>query len=131
MREAPCRGSGPSREGFTLIEVIGALVIFSLGVIMVLQLTGALSRQMEYAGKTSTVVAMAQERMDSLEATSFAALAPGTTGDTVVVLGVRYLRSATITPLTAILYQMDVSMSPLPGGEGPTYSATSYAAAPW
>ncbi|GMV04925.1 MAG: hypothetical protein AMXMBFR53_12050 [Gemmatimonadota bacterium] len=131
MSDAPWCGPGPSRRGFTLIEVIGALVIFSLGVIMVLQLSGALSRQMLWSGQTSTIVARAQERVDSLEATPFDSLSLGTFSDTVSVLGTAYLRRATITKVTAILYQIDVSMAPAGGGEGPTYATTSYAASAW
>lgn len=131
MSGAPWGGSGGSREGFTLIEVIGALVIFSLGVIMVLRLTTALSEQMEYSAKTSEIVVRAQERLDSLEALDFASLAVGTADDTVTVLGTSYVRTASITKITAILYQIDVTMAPSLTGAGPTYSATSYAAAEW
>jgi len=117
--------------GFTLIEVIGALVIFSLGVIMVLQLSGALSQQMRWAGQTSTIVARAQERVDSLEATPFDSLTLGTFADTVTILGTAYLRTATISEVTAILYQIDVTLAPVGGVDGPTYATTSYSAAPW
>ena len=127
----PCRGSGPSRRGFTLIEVIGALVIFSLGVIMVLQLTGALSRQMEYAAKSSELVARAQERLDSLEALPFDSITVGTHQDTLTVRGVGYRRQATVTSVTGLLRQIDVSVTPLTAGQGPSFSATSYAAARW
>lgn len=127
----PCRGPGPSRRGFTLIEVIGALVIFSLGVIMVLQLTGALSRQMEYAAKSSELVARAQERLDSLEALPFDSITVGTQQDTLTVRGILYVLQATITSVTGLLRQIDVSVAPLTAGQGPSFSATSYAAARW
>ena len=127
----PWRGSGPSRRGFTLIEVIGALVIFSMGVIMVLQLTGALSRQMEYAAKSSELVARAQERLDSLEALPFDSITVGTRQDTLTVRGIPYVRQATITSVTGLLRQIDVSLAPLTAGQGPSFSATSYAAARW
>lgn len=131
MSGAPCRGSGPSRGGFTLIEVIGALVIFSLGVIMVLQLTGTLTRQMEYAAKTSELVARAQERLDSLEAMPFDSITVGTRQDTLTVRGTRYVRRSTVTSVTGLLRRIDVSMAPQTAGAGPSYSATSYAATRW
>lgn len=131
MSIAPWPGSRPSRGGFTLIEVIGALVIFSLGVIMTLQITGALSRQMEYAGKTSELVARAQERLDSLEALPFDSLTVGTRQDTVTVRGTPYVRRATITTVTGILRRIEVNVDPVASGAGPSYSATSYAAARW
>lgn len=131
MSGAPCRGSGPSRGGFTLIEVIGSLVIFSLGVIMVLQLTGTLTRQMEYAAKASELVARAQERLDSLEAMPFDSITVGTRQDTLTVRGTRYVRRSTVTSVTGLLRRIDVSMAPQTAGRGPSYSATSYAAARW
>jgi prepilin-type N-terminal cleavage/methylation domain-containing protein len=126
----PWRGSGP-RRGFTLIEVIGALVIFSLGVIMVLQLTGALSRQMEYAAKSSELVVRAQERLDSLEALPFDSITVGTHQDTLTVRGIGYVRQLTVTSVTALLVRIDVSVTPITAGSGPSVSSTSYAAASW
>lgn len=114
-----------------MIEVIGALVIFSVGVIMVLQLSTSLSARMEYAAKTSEVVARAQERLDSLEALPFASLSLGSDVDTLSVRGVGYLLTSTITAVTGILYQVDVTLAPSVAGGGPTYSTTSYAAAEW
>jgi prepilin-type N-terminal cleavage/methylation domain-containing protein len=128
---APWRGSGPARKGFTLIEVIGALVIFSLGVIMVLQLTGALTRQMTYAARSSEVVARAQERLDSLEALPFDSITVGTHQDTLTVRGLRYVRRAAVTSITGLLRRIDVSLTPQTAGQGPSYTATSYAAARW
>lgn len=131
MSNAPCRGFGPSRGGFTLIEVIGSLVIFSLGVIMVLQLTGALTRQMEYAAKSSELVARVQERLDSLEALPFDSVLVGSRQDTLTVRGIRYVQTATVTSVTGLLRRIDVSLAPQITGDGPSYSATSYAATIW
>lgn len=125
------RGRGPFREGFTLIEVIGALVIFSLGVLMVIQLSGALSAQMEYAAKSSELVARGQERVDSLEATPFASLTVGTNQQTITVRGASYRLTATVSTVTAVLKRIDVTLAPLTAGTGPSYSLTSYAAAKW
>lgn len=130
MIPTPCRCPGPS-QGFTLIEVIGALVIFSVGVLMVLRLTGALSRQMEYAAKTSEVVARTQERLDSLEAVPFDSLSLGTRADTLTVRGIPYVRTATISQLTGILYQIDVTMAPTVAGRGPSITSQSYSARQW
>ena len=131
MSVAPWRGCGPAGRGFTLIEVIGALLIFSVGVIMVLQLTGALSRQMAYAARSSELVARAQERMDSLEALPFDSITVGTQQDTLTVRGIRYVRRAAVTSVTGLLRRIDVSLMPQTTGSGPSYSATSYAAARW
>ena len=67
-----------SAGGFTLIEVIGALVIFSVGVLMVVSLTGTLSLRMESAAIRSELSVMGQERLDSLEVMDYDALAVST-----------------------------------------------------
>lgn len=131
MSETPCVGAGPGRGGFTFIEVIGALLIFSVGVIMVLDLTGALSRQMEIAAKTSVLVVRVQERLDSLEALPFDSLTLGSEQETVSIRGTDYLFTATVSEVTGVLYRMDITLAPAVAGTGPTHSLTSFAAAPW
>ena len=62
-----------------MIEVIGALVIFSAGVLMVMSLTGTLSLRMERAAIRSELAVRGQERLDSLEILDYSALTVGTT----------------------------------------------------
>ncbi len=128
MSTPSCSSNG-CNSGFTLIEVIGALVIFSVGVLMVLQLSGALGTQMSYAGGTSQLAVLANERLDSLEAEPFASLTPGVETDTVTVDGVSYERVVTIASLTPLLARIDVSLTPI--ADGPTYAVTSYASTVW
>ena len=117
--------------GFTLIEVIAALVIFSGGVLMVIQMSGSLSRQMEWAATASEIVVVAQARLDSLDAEPFGNLAPGTSSENVTVQGKTYTLDTTISDVTALLLQLDVSMTPGTGVFGPSYATTSYAADTW
>lgn len=131
MSADPCRAIGRPRGGFTLIEVIAALVIFSAGVLMVLDLTGALSRQMRYASTTSQLVVRAEEQVDSLEAIPFDSLTLGTRLDTLSVEGVSYGRTVSVSIVTGLLYRIDVSLDPMTSGTGPSYAVTSYAAAHW
>lgn len=131
MSPDPCRASASPRRGFTLIEVVAALVIFSLGVLMVLDLTGALARQMRYAATTSELVVRAQEQIDSLEALAFDSLTVGSRLDSLTVQGVGYGQTVSVSAVTGLLYQLDVALAPITPGEGPSYSATSYSAAHW
>ena len=122
----------PTRRepGFTLIEVIGALVIFSMGVLMVMQVSGALGTQMRYAGIRSQIVVLANERLDSLEATPLDSLTAGTVQDTLTVQGLGYERVVTVTALTAVLARVDVSLAPIDSA-GPSHAVTSYTSAVW
>lgn len=116
--------------GFTLIEVIGALVIFSVGVLMVMQVGGALTTQTRYAGTRSELVVLANERLDSIGALPLASITTGTTDDTVAVQGWSYQRVVTITVLTPVLARIDVTLARVDGA-GPAYSVTSYTSAVW
>lgn len=118
-------------NGFTLIEVIAALVIFAGGVLMVIQMSGSLSRQMEWAATASEIVVVAQARLDSLDFEAFADLNTGTTSETVTVQGKSYTLGTTVSTITALLKQIDVSMTPGTGVFGPSYATTSYAADAW
>lgn len=119
-----------SDGGFTLIEVIGALVIFSVGVLMVMQVSGALGTQMRYAGARSELAAIAGERLDSLEALPLPSLTPGTTVDTVTAEDLEFECTVVVTTVTSVLTKIDVSLVPT-GTTGPSHSVTSYASEPW
>ena len=116
--------------GFTLIEVIGALVIFSVGVLMVIQVSGALGVRMRYAGARSEIVVFANERLDSLAAEAFTSLTAGTVLDTLIAEGMSFQSTVAVSVVTPVLKRIDVSISPI-GGEGPSHSVTSYASAVW
>jgi prepilin-type N-terminal cleavage/methylation domain-containing protein len=117
-------------SGFTLIEVIGALVIFSVGVLMVIQVSGALGTQMRYAGTRSALVVHANERLDSLEAEPFASVSTGTSLETLTVQGFEYECTVTVVQLTPVLKRIDVSLAAT-DGVGPSHSVTSYVGASW
>ena len=117
-------------HGFTLIEVIGALVIFSVGVLMVMQVSGALTTRMRYAGARSEIVVLANERLDSIESTPLDSLTAGSVTDTVTVQGWSYARVVTVTSVTSVLARVQVTLSPV-DGVGPSHALTSYTAAVW
>lgn len=117
-------------SGFTLIEVIGALVIFSVGVLMVMRVGSALTTQMRYSGARSQIVVLANERVDSVEATPFSSLTAGTSEDTVIVQGWEYTRTLTVTSLTPVLARVEVAVAPV-DGRGPSLAVTSYTSDTW
>lgn len=105
-------------------------MIFSLGVLMVIQVSSAMGRQMAYSATRSTLVVLANEGLDSLQALPFDSLDAGTETDTVIVRGTTYERALTVTVITPMLSRIDVSLAPAAGG-GPSHALTSYAAANW
>ena len=107
------------------------MLIFSMGVLMVIQVSGALGTRMRYAGARSEIVVVANERLDSLAAVPFGSLAAGTTSATVAAEGMTFQSSVTVTTVTPILKRIDVSIAPVAGGSGPTHSVTGYASGGW
>jgi len=117
-------------RGFTLIEVIGALVVFSAGVLMVLRLSAVSGTRMREAGISSELAARAAEQLDSLDQLPLSGLTMGVDTDTLTVSGRVYERILTLTPLTPLLARVELSLTPV-GGTGTTFAATSYLSEPW
>ena len=101
-----------------------------MGVLMVLQVSGALGTQMRYAGVASELAVFAGERLDSLGALPLGSLTPGTTVDTLTTVGFDYEYTVVVTSVTAVLARIDVSFVAI-DGVGPSHSVTSYTSAPW
>ena len=149
MSGEPCPPNRPS-GGFTLIEVTAALLIFVLGVLMVLRLSAALTRQLEYSGVSSQLVVIAHEQIDSLEATPFDSLEAtpfdsleATPFDSLEAktervdfkMGaneIEYTKTVTVSLVHPLLYQIDVDVSLKDTlAWGPSYAATTYSAGIW
>lgn len=121
----------PSRvSGFTLIEVIAALVIFSVGILMVMQVGGALSTQMRYAGARSEIAVLANAQLDSIESMPFDSITVGTVRDTVSVQGWSYERVVVVTSITAVLARVEVELARV-DSLGPRHTVTSFTSAVW
>lgn len=116
--------------GFTLIEVVAALVIFSVGVLMVMSLTGTLSLQMQRAALRSEVAVIGQERVDSVQMLEFDSLTVGTTQSSMVIRGRSYLCTVTVTDMTRVLRQAEVTLMPA-DSLGPSFSGMAYVAENW
>ena len=124
-------GSGPARRaGFTLIEVIGAILIFSVGVLMVLQITNALSRRTEYSAVNSTINVMGQQRIDSLSVLTYGSVAVTTTIDTVTIRNIRYKRQLVVSQYSPLVKKLDFTLSPVTGS-WPTFDASTFLRDTW
>jgi hypothetical protein len=116
---------------------VGALLLFSAGVLMMLSITRALSTSMEHSAISSMITAEGQERMDSLSGLTFATLTNGTVTDTLTVRGVRFVRTQTVTacPCTGgsgspLVKKVSVLITQATGS-GPSYTSASYISDLW
>ncbi len=124
----------PPCGGFTLIEVMGALLIFVMGVLMVLRLSAAMTNQLEFSGITSELVVIAHEQIDSLSATPFDSLEAKTEQNDFKVgaAEIEYTKTVTVSSVNPLLYQFDVDVSLKDTlAWGPHYSATTYSSGAW
>ena len=119
-----------SADGFTLIEVIGALVIFSIGVLAVIGLGATLTLQMERAALRSELALVGQERLDSLELVNYTALTLGTTTTSTSIRGETYTWSVTVSDSTALLRHVAVSGVPS-SGSGPSFKGSAFVDRAW
>lgn len=113
--------SAACREGFTLIEVIAALVVFAIGVLFTTSLTTALSIQVRDSALRSQVVAEAQQTLDSLSVLPWASLDVGTATDSIRIQGMEYARSIVVAPDAGLprVRTVEVGLVPsVPGGPG-------------
>ena len=129
MRVDPDGDHGCS-HGFTLIEVVGAVLLFSVALLMVIQLSASVGEQLDRAAISVEIVSLARERMDSLESVAFDSLTVGADSDTMAVRGRSYSRAWSVSLYSPILKELSVSLSPV-GGTGPSYSTASYKAGTW
>ena len=65
-------------RGFTLIELTVAVTIFTVGVLGMLKVTAGITRMLGMSDRVATASFYAQERLETIRATSCAALASGT-----------------------------------------------------
>jgi prepilin-type N-terminal cleavage/methylation domain-containing protein len=119
-----------SKRGFTLIEVLGALLIFSLGVLMVLNLTGALATQINRAGLRTQVASTVQNRLDSLQLVPYDSLIVGTVADTLHLYGRVFDRSHRILQASALVKEIEVTVE-AEDGDGPSLTASTFVTLSW
>ncbi len=87
-----------SQKGFTLLEVLVALVILSVGLLGMASLTASVIRSNSFSDDLTAATALGQDKLEELINTSFTSLASG--NDTVSAdgsAGTKYSRTWTIT----------------------------------
>lgn len=118
------------RDGFTLIEVIAALVVFSMGVLMVLGLTGILTRQLNEAGVRSRVSMVVQERLDSMRLVPYDSLSVGAESEVILLQGRGFKRTSRILQATPLVRELEVTVEGV-DGKGPRITASAFVLRAW
>lgn len=116
--------------GFTLIEVMGALVVFSMGVLLVLSLSGALSTQVRQSVMRSSVMVEVQQALDSMGGQPFNSLTVGSSQDTLWIRGSLYGRTKSVTQTHPMTLTVSVTLEPL-RETGPSYTASTFVLQTW
>jgi len=119
------------RRGFTLIEVMGALVIFSVGVLMTLSLTDVISRRLDRAAIQSELVARARTVADSVTEEGFGSLVPGSRTTALSFRGRSYDERVEVVRVSPLVLETRVSLEPASGVQGPSYEVRSSVAGAW
>jgi prepilin-type N-terminal cleavage/methylation domain-containing protein len=119
-----------NRQGFTLIEVLGAMVIFSVGVLMIMSMTTSLSSRFRSNTLRTNIAIVGQVRLDSIAALQYDSVAVGSAVDTLTISNETYTCTMTITQTDPVSRTVQVSLDPL-DGTGPRFDGTVYVVRVW
>ena len=114
--------------GFTLVEVMVALVILATGALALTHLSLSVAMLMQQSTAKTELIALAENRLESVQARDYADIDPGIEEDTVSVRGKQYIRRITITAPNARMREIAVDLSSR--YDALTYSTLTYVSAP-
>lgn len=111
--------------------MIGALVIFSGGVILAVSLSRSLTMQMSHATLRSEVSALGRQTLDSLNLLAYDGVTPGGPDvDSPTLSGRTFTRTITVFQDGVRTRRIEVQIVP-PLAGGPTFAGTAYVVQPW
>ena len=119
-----------TRNGFTLIEVLGALLVFSMGVLMTLNLTDGMSERLSRSALRSEVLVRARAHLDSIEASAGSGLSPSSVERSVTLQGRSYRETLSVSVFSPLVLEVRVTVEPA-SGPGPRETLTSFVSVPW
>lgn len=117
-----------STRGFTLVEVMVALVILATGALAVTQLSLSVAVLMQQSTAKTELIAHAENKLEEVQARDFDELVAGTEADTVSVRGRPYVRRITITAPNSRTREIRVELDS--DSETLRYKALTYVSAP-
>lgn len=118
-----------STGGFTLVEVMVALVILAMGALALTHLSMSVAVLMQRSSAKTELIAAADNRLENVQARRYADLRVGVERDTVSVRGIRYERRVTITAPNTRMRQIQIYLHS-PVSDALSYSAITYVSAP-
>lgn len=98
-----CPGSTIAEKGFTLVEVLVALVILSVGILAVAALATTSVTQVQTGFNVTNSTIAAQQVLDAYIVQRFDSILMGATTDTVTLGGQNYYVVSTVTDISAAL----------------------------
>lgn len=121
---APGQGRETAERGFTLAEVLVALLVLSVGLLAVAQAAGTAALMVRQSGHYAEVVAHAEEALDSVRAAGYPSNPPGVVVDTIRIRDAAYVRRLTTTNDGMRSRRIEVQVLGSDGRRG--YSALTY-----
>ena len=111
--------------GFTLLEVVLAMVLLSAGTLGLVHLAGAAVLTSRTARSATTVGVYADNALETTRDRGFTGTTPGITTDTLSIRGVRYARRVTIADRDTRTREIRVDIIRVTGSEL-AYSTLTY-----
>jgi Tfp pilus assembly protein PilV len=109
---------------------VGALVVFSMGVLMVASMTSSLSQRFRDSSMRTAVAIVGQQRLDSLAILDYDSLSVGTTTNTIPVLNEVYGYTIRVTQENVVTREVQVELDPS-DGSGPRFDGIVYVGRSW
>lgn len=122
------RHAGLSIRGFTLVEVMVSLVILAVAALALTHLSFSVAVLMRQSGEQTELIAVAENRLEGIQARAYADIGPGIEVDTLSLSGTRYEERVTITAPSARLRKIRIDLQAATGDR--QYSAITYVSAP-
>lgn len=113
-----------------MIEVMGAMVLFTGGVLMVLNLSSSLNTQLQRSAMITELTSVVREQVDSMEAEGYAGLSVASTTATLSLRNISYTLTRAVTSYSPLVKQITVSLEPTQG-TGPNRSYSTWVATTW
>lgn len=117
-----------SNGGFTLVEVMVALVILATGALAVTQLSLSVAILMQRSTAKTELITHAENRLEAVQSLDYDSIRAGVTEDTVSVRGKPYVRRITITEPNSRMREIRVDLRS--DVESLAYSALTYVVEP-